>query len=207
MELTIKTMPLTSLSPADYNPRKDLTPEDPQYKKLRRLIQEFDLVEPLVWNEQTGNLVSGHQRLKILQELGRTETEATVVDLDTAKEKKLNILLNRARGRWDREKLADLMIELDEADAIDLTGFEDWELQGMIDDDSMLEDILDYEPPEENEEEADDGTDDEPETFALTLELPVEYADEIDNYLADTGENNALAILAEGIVRLCEGVA
>lgn len=48
---------------------------------------EFDLVEPLVWNKRTGNLVGGHQRLKILKEQGRTEVEVSVVDLSPIKEK------------------------------------------------------------------------------------------------------------------------
>lgn len=52
---------------APYNPRLDLKPGDPEYDKLAKVIGEFDLVEPLVWNKRTGNLVGGHQRLKILK--------------------------------------------------------------------------------------------------------------------------------------------
>ena len=58
--MIIKTIPITQINPAAYNPRKDLQPGDPKYKKLKKSLTEFDCVEPLVWNEDTGNLVGGH---------------------------------------------------------------------------------------------------------------------------------------------------
>ena len=45
-------------------PRKDLKPGDAEYKKLRRSIEEFVYIEPVMWNNQTGNIMGGHQRLK-----------------------------------------------------------------------------------------------------------------------------------------------
>ena len=61
--MNIKTLKATELKAAEYNPRKDLQPEDAEYKKLRRSIEEFGYVEPIIWNERTGNVVGGHQRL------------------------------------------------------------------------------------------------------------------------------------------------
>ena len=89
--MRIEKIPIEKLNPAKYNPRKDLQPGDPEYEKLKKSIEEFGYVEPIVWNERTGNVVGGHQRLKILKELGRTEIEVTVVDLDEIKEKTLNL--------------------------------------------------------------------------------------------------------------------
>jgi ParB-like chromosome segregation protein Spo0J len=66
--VNIKEIPLGDINPARYNPRLDLRPGDPDYEKLKRSLEEFDCVEPLVWNERTGNLVGGHQRLKVLKE-------------------------------------------------------------------------------------------------------------------------------------------
>ena len=66
--MIIKKIPISRIKEAAYNPRLDLKPGDPEYEKIKRSIEEFDLVEPLVWNETTGNLVGGHQRLK---EIGR----------------------------------------------------------------------------------------------------------------------------------------
>ena len=68
--MDIIEIPIAKIKPAAYNPRKDLKPGDPEYDKLKRIIGKYDLVEPLVWNRQTGNLVGGHQRLKILKDRG-----------------------------------------------------------------------------------------------------------------------------------------
>ena len=79
--MILKTIPLSKINPAAYNPRKDLQPSDPEYIKLKKSITEFDMVEPLVWNEVSGNLVGGHQRLKVLKDMGRKEVEVSVVSL------------------------------------------------------------------------------------------------------------------------------
>ncbi len=68
--MEIETLAVDGINLAVYNPRKDLQPGDADYEKLKKSILEFDMVEPLVWNKRTGNLVGGHQRLKILKELG-----------------------------------------------------------------------------------------------------------------------------------------
>ena len=44
-----KTMKLTDLIPADYNPRKDLQPGDKDWEKISDSLQNFGLVEPLTW--------------------------------------------------------------------------------------------------------------------------------------------------------------
>ncbi len=61
------------LLPADYNPRKDLKPGDKEYKKLKRSIEQFGYVEPVIWNKTTARVVGGHQRLKVLIDMGMTE--------------------------------------------------------------------------------------------------------------------------------------
>ena len=83
------------LLPADYNPRKDLKPGDPEYDKLKRSIEQFGYVEPVIWNKVTGCVVGGHQRLKVLIDMGITEVECVVVEMDVEKEKALNIALNK----------------------------------------------------------------------------------------------------------------
>ena len=116
--MEIRKMLIDKLNPAYYNPRKDLKPGDVEYEKLKKSIQEFDLVEPLVWNKRTGRLVGGHQRLKVLKELGYQEVEVSVVDLPEEKEKALNIALNKIQGDWDYVKLKDLLQDLDTGDSI-----------------------------------------------------------------------------------------
>ena len=64
--LNMQTMPIDRLKPAKYNPRKDLKPGDPAYEKIKRSLHDFGYVDPIVWNEVTGNIVGGHQRFKVL---------------------------------------------------------------------------------------------------------------------------------------------
>jgi len=132
--MIIQKIPINKINPAKYNPRKDLQPDDPEYQKLKKSIEEFDLIEPLVWNKRTGNLIGGHQRLKILKENGITEVELSVVDLDDVKEKALNIALNKIQGKWDFPKLKDLLQELDTGEFdIGITGFDEDEIEDLID--------------------------------------------------------------------------
>ena len=39
--MRIEQLPIADLTPADYNPRKDLRPGDPDYEKLKRSLTEF----------------------------------------------------------------------------------------------------------------------------------------------------------------------
>lgn len=82
---------VADLRPSDYNPRT-ITPE--ALAGLRRSLQEFGVVEPIVWNRRTQHVVGGHQRLKALQAMGEQDAVVVVVDLDEAREKALNLTLN-----------------------------------------------------------------------------------------------------------------
>jgi len=131
--MDIQTLEITAINPAKYNPRKDLKPEDAEYQKLKKSITEFDMVEPLVWNKRTGNLVGGHQRLKILKELGIDKVEVSVVDLSEVKEKALNLALNKISGEWDFPRLKDLIEELDTGDFdMETVGYSDNELKELL---------------------------------------------------------------------------
>jgi DNA modification methylase len=133
--MKIKTVAVDELNPAPYNPRADLKPGDPEYEKLRRSMESFGYVELLVWNERTGTLVSGHQRLKILKEQGAKAVKVSVVDLPIEKEKALNIALNKIEGRWDEDLLANLLQELEAIPDFDvsLTGFDPPEISSLMD--------------------------------------------------------------------------
>ena len=123
------------LLPADYNPRKDLKPGDAEYEKLKRSIEQFGYVEPVIWNQTTGRVVGGHQRLKVLMDMGMTEVDCVVVAMDEEKEKALNIALNKISGDWDKDKLALLIADLQGADFdVSLTGFEPAEIDALFKD-------------------------------------------------------------------------
>ena len=93
--MKIETVPVSKISPAPYNPRKDLKPGDAEYEKLKRSMEAFGCVEPLVWNRRTGHLVGGHQRFKVLCAQCVETIEVSVVDLPIEQEKSLNIALNK----------------------------------------------------------------------------------------------------------------
>lgn len=131
--MEIVKMKLSELNPAEYNPRKALRPGDPAYEKLKASILSFGNVEPVVWNRSTGNVVGGHQRLRVLLDLGVTESEVSVVELSEVDEKRLNIALNKITGEWDDEKLTSLLADLTAGGAdVYPTGFDEQELSSMF---------------------------------------------------------------------------
>jgi len=130
--MDVKRVSVSRINPTPYNPRKI---SDEELQKLKQSIVTFGYVEPIVWNCQTGNLVGGHSRLKILLEQGLKEIEVSVVDLSLEKEKALNLALNKIQGQWDQDKLALLIQELvDIPDFnIGLTGFDVPEISNILD--------------------------------------------------------------------------
>ena len=142
-------------------------------------------------------MVGGHQRLKVLLEQGAQEVECVVVDLPDKDEKILNVLLNKVKGRWDIGKLADLLQQLDEAGAMEVTGFEDWELQSLLMQYDHIKDLM---------EEDFSGYDDSKErsTFTMTFSLPADAREAVEGYMKNT--ENAKAELATAIINKVKGV-
>jgi DNA modification methylase len=140
---------VTELIPADYNPRKDLKPDDAEYKKLKRSLEQFGYVEPVIWNKTTDRIVGGHQRLKVLIDMGITEVDCVVVELDETKEKALNIALNKISGDWDKDKLMLVIADLQGEDFdVSLTGFDAVDLDTLFKDserDAVKDDDFDVE--------------------------------------------------------------
>lgn len=133
--MLIEKMKTENLLPADYNPRKDLKPGGEEYEKLKRSIEQFGYVEPVIWNRTTGRVVGGHQRLKVLIDMGINEADCVVVEMDENKEKALNVALNKISGEWDKDKLALLISDLQAEDFdVSLTGFDAAEIDDLFKD-------------------------------------------------------------------------
>ena len=122
--MILEKISIDKLNPAKYNPRKDLKPGDKDYEDLKLSIEKFGYVDPLIWNRTTGNIVSGHQRFKILKAQGLKEIDCIVIEKNEAEEKALNIRLNKNPDTWDYEKLSLIFPELkDKGIDLNLTGF------------------------------------------------------------------------------------
>ena len=127
---------VNSLIAAEYNPR-ELTQH--QHQSLVDSIKRFGLVDPLIVNthkDRKNVLVGGHQRLKIIKELGYESVTCVEVDLSPDKEKELNVRLNRNTGQWDWDALSNYF------DVEDLTewGFTDdvlFETNNIIEEDEF----------------------------------------------------------------------
>lgn len=143
--LPIERRELKDLRPAEYNPRKALTPDDKDYQDILNSIGHFSYVDPIIVNKD-GTVIGGHQRITVLLDMGYTEADVVVVDLSKSDEKALNIALNKIDGKWDELKLRDLLVELDLGDYdISLTGFDNKELDELIE-------LTDYEPEVQEDE-------------------------------------------------------
>lgn len=121
---TVRRVHRSELKNAPYNPR---VISDAARRKLRENIRRVGLVQPIVWNERTGHIVSGHRRVEILDRLERTSDyhlTVAVVDLDEQTERAQNVMLNNpeAMGEFDLERLEELF--RDPSFDIELAGFD-----------------------------------------------------------------------------------
>jgi len=123
---------INALVPFEKNPRKI---SDKQLKDLTKSLKKFNLVEiPAI--DVDGKILAGHQRLKVLQMLGRGEEEIDVRvpnrKLTEKESEEYLIGSNALGGDWDFEKLKsfDLDLLLDVGfDQIDLSHLWDEELE------------------------------------------------------------------------------
>jgi DNA modification methylase len=120
--MIIEKKKISDLIPAPYNPRQSTAKQE---KHLKESLQKFGLVEPIIYNKQTGYIVGGHFRVRELKKLGINEIECVIVDLNEADEKELNIRLNANTGSWDWDTLANDWEVVDlEAWGLDIPQFE-----------------------------------------------------------------------------------
>lgn len=137
-----RTIPRDAIKNAPYNPR---VIDKKAKERLKRGIRENGLVSALTWNQRTGNLVGGHQRLEQLDALeGNKHYDITVcvIDVDEREEAKLNVQLNNPsmQGEWDLDKLADMTATFDMT--LDDMGFNEADAAFMFDGDERFLDLF-----------------------------------------------------------------
>jgi ParB-like chromosome segregation protein Spo0J len=190
MAMNIRRMQLADLNPADYNPRKDLQPDDPAYLKIKQSLETFGMVEPIIWNERTGHIVGGHQRIKALRDMGEAETDVVVINEPLKEEKKLNVALNKITGEWDDDKLSVILNELGE-EAAD-TGFTLPEIDVLRDElKSYFDDVT---APDEEE-----PTEEPEESFLLSLTFDAADEKPLKAYIKEHSEDAVVRIIVDTV--------
>ena len=118
---------------AAYNPRKI---SDTARKQLKANLKRVGLMGGIVWNEDTGNLVSGHQKVSIMDEVNRYNLQThendyklnvEVVHLDLKTEKEQNLFMNNkaVQGEFDD----DLLIQMLDGIEFENAGFDSFDME------------------------------------------------------------------------------
>ena len=133
----------TNIQNAEYNPR---IIDKGAKKRLKQGLRKHGLVQPIVWNRRTGNVVGGHQRLQQLDELERRRDYSltvAVIDVDEREEAEINVQLNNPsmQGDWDFDKLAAMAGEFDFT--FEDMGFSDLDVDLMFDGDDRFSKLFD----------------------------------------------------------------
>lgn len=178
---------IADMNRAAYNPRVELRPGDEEYEALARSIANYGVVQPVVWNSRTNNVVGGHQQLTVLENQGEDEADVSVVDLDELKEKELNVALNKISGTWDDAKLAAILTGLGER-AVE-TGFTLPEIEALQSD---LDDLIDDAFIDEELARLE-------ETFNLSLKFSAQDKADLKAYIKEYGKEELVRFIIETV--------
>jgi len=104
-------------------------------KKLRGNLKKVGLLQPIIVNKRSMNIVAGHQRIDQLDSLERGkdyQLDVAFIDVDEKTEKEQNVFLNNelAAGTFDLEKL-DKLLRLPDI-SFENAGFEKFELETIL---------------------------------------------------------------------------
>ena len=152
----MQTVKRSSIHEAPYNPRKI---SDEARKKLKKGLKTYGLVQPIVVNRLTMNVVGGHQKLSIMDEEYKYpkndySLQVSMINVDEETEVKINIFFNpAAQGEWDNELLQEIKLSYPDIDFQKDLAFDMLDMQyifagsSLFDDDNNLFDIN----PEQND--------------------------------------------------------
>lgn len=138
-----ETIARADVQNAPYNPR---IIDKGAKKRLKEGLRKHGLVQPIVWNRRTGNVVGGHQRLEQLDALEKSQDydlTVAVIDVDEREEAEINIQLNNPsmQGEWDLDKLAEVATDFDLG--FDEMGFSNFDVDLMFDGDDRFSELFD----------------------------------------------------------------
>lgn len=122
---------------ADYNPRRI---SDCAFKKLKKWFAAAGKgqLAPIVVNKMSMTVVSGHQRLRVLDELNRGkpyQLTVSMVNLDEKTEIAANVFMNNASamGEFDYGMLEDLHLAFPDISFVEDFGFDESDISVMFD--------------------------------------------------------------------------
>ena len=105
--MKITKVKISELKQAEYNPRRLTTK---QYSDLKASLDKFGCTIPIVINSDK-TIIGGHQRVRIMRELGAEFVPAVRVNLSKEDERELNIRLNKNNAEWDMDMLCNFDID------------------------------------------------------------------------------------------------
>lgn len=144
-DLRLEKISVDKLKPHPLNPRVTLTEGMPMYEKLKKSIEKHTYIDPIIWNERTGYIVAGHQRLNVLKDLAEKEgvkldkVSVIVVNLSDDDEKTFLLSDNKITGVWDPDKLKTMFEQLSEEE-YEFTGFDEFEIESLLNEDPFQAD-------------------------------------------------------------------
>jgi ParB-like chromosome segregation protein Spo0J len=122
----IECKALQELIPHPLNPRDHPDPGSAGWETLKRSLAH-DYFDPIVFNKRNGMLVSGHLRVKVLDELGFTEADAVIVDYDERTHLARMVAANKQQGWNNLPRLKDILQDLDAGD-LDMEALTGWSM-------------------------------------------------------------------------------
>ena len=170
-ELKILYRPVNDLIPYANNAR---THSEEQVNQIASSIKEFGFNNPILVDEQ-GGVIAGHGGLKVIPTIELT-------GLSEAQKRAFILADNRIalNSGWDIDLLRIELQELQDTDLSPVTGFSDEELNALL--------CGTTEPAEEEPEK------DEPEadSFNLTLSIPIEYKEQVQDFVKSFGPEDLI---------------
>jgi len=140
----IQTVKRSSIHEAPYNPRKI---SNEARKKLKKGLKTYGLVQPIVVNRKTMNVVGGHQKLSIMDEeykypANDYSLQVSMIQVDEETEVKINIFLNNpaAQGEWDNELLQEIKLSYPDIDFQKDLAFDMLDMQYIFAGSSLFDD-------------------------------------------------------------------
>jgi ParB-like chromosome segregation protein Spo0J len=149
----IELWPINRLKPYERNARTH-SPE--QVAQIAASIQEFGFTNPILVDGDDG-ILAGHGRLAAAKDMGLAEVPVVVLDHLTPTQRRAYILADNKlalNAGWDASLLQEEMVGLQLQDFdLDLLGFGEAELAGLLDPEGIDKPAKEYEGAEEYAED------------------------------------------------------